>query len=164
MPLKKLYILLFTCAVVRSVHLELTDSLSLPDCLLARRRFTSRRGIPSTFYSDNAKTFVSASHVLQQHYGPLAPQWKFIVAHAPWWGGWWERLIRSVELALKKTLGTKCLSRCELETTLHEVEACINSRPLIFVGEEPDISNPLTPSHFLIGRFNRIMLMNIFLA
>ncbi|XP_068246536.1 uncharacterized protein [Palaemon carinicauda] len=87
MPLKKLYILLFTCAVVRSVHLELTDSLSLPDSLLAISRFTSRRGIPSTFYSDNAKTFVSASHVLLQHYGPLAPQWKFIVARAPWWGG-----------------------------------------------------------------------------
>ncbi|XP_068245362.1 uncharacterized protein [Palaemon carinicauda] len=87
MPLKKLYILLFTCAAVRSVHLELTDSLSLPDCLLAIRRFTSRRTIPSTFYSDNAKTFASACHVLQQHYGPLALQWKFIVARGPWWGG-----------------------------------------------------------------------------
>ena len=32
------------------------------------------------------------------------------------------------------------------------MEACINSRPLTFVGEEPDIANPLTPSHFLIGR------------
>ena len=88
-PAKKLYILLFTCAVVRSVHLELTDSLSLPDCLLAIRRFAARRGIPSVFYSDNAKTFVSVSHLLQQHYGPLAPQWKFIVPRAPWWGGWW---------------------------------------------------------------------------
>ena len=28
LPSKKLYILIFTCAVVRSVHLELTDSLS----------------------------------------------------------------------------------------------------------------------------------------
>ncbi|XP_068247899.1 uncharacterized protein [Palaemon carinicauda] len=102
MPLKKLYILLFTCTV--------------------------------------------------QHYGPVAPQWKFIVARAPWWGSWWEGLIRPVKSALKKTLGTKCLSRRELETTLHEVEACIISRPLTFVGKEPDISNPLTPSHFLLGR------------
>ncbi|XP_066958107.1 uncharacterized protein [Macrobrachium rosenbergii] len=82
----------------------------------------------------------------------MAPQWKFIVPNAPWWGGWWERLIRSVKVALRKTLGTKTLSRSELETTLHEVEACINSRPLTFVGEEPDVANPLTPSHFLIGR------------
>ncbi|XP_068232109.1 uncharacterized protein [Palaemon carinicauda] len=50
------------------------ESVKILDCLLAIRRFTSRRGIPSTFYSDNAKTFVSASHVLTQHYGPLAPQ------------------------------------------------------------------------------------------
>ena len=151
-PSKKLYILLFTCAVVRSVHLELTDSLSLPDCILAIRRFIARRGIPSIFYSDNAKTFVSASHLLQQHYGPQAPQWKFIVPRAPWWGGWWERLVRSVKSALRKSLGVKCLSKSELETNLFEVEACINSRPLTFVGEEPDIASPLTPSHFLIGR------------
>ena len=152
LPSKKLYILLFTCAVIRSVHLELTDSLSLPDCMLAIRRFAARRGLPSTLYSDNAKTFIGASHLLQQHYGPLSPEWKFIVPRSPWWGGWWERLIRSVKSALRKTLGTKCLSRCELETTLHEVEACINSRPLTFVGDDPDASNPLTPSHFLTGK------------
>ena len=152
LPSKKLYILLFTCAVIRSVHLELTDSLAMPECILAIRRFAARRGLPSVFYSDNAKTFVGVSHLLQQHYGPLAPQWKFIVPRAPWWGGWWERLVRSVKSALRKTLGKKCLSRCELETTLHEVEACVNSRPLTFVGGEPDICNPLTPSHFLIGR------------
>ncbi|XP_066940953.1 uncharacterized protein [Macrobrachium rosenbergii] len=134
LPSKKFYILLFTCAVIRSVHLKLTDSLSMPDCLLAIRRFTARRGLPSVFYSDNAKTFVGGSQLLQQHYGPLAPQWKFIVPRAPWWGGWWERLVRSVKSALKKTMGVKCLSRCELETTLHVVEACINSRPLTFVG------------------------------
>ena len=160
-PDKKLYILLFTCAVVRSVHLELTDSLNVHDCLLALRRFTARRGMPSVFYSDNAKTFVSASHLLQQHYGPLAPQWKFIVPRAPWWGGWWERLIRSVKSALKRTLGIKCLTRSELETTLHEVEACINSRPLTFLGEDPDIANPLTPSHFLIGRTAGFQIENI---
>ena len=151
-PSKKLYILLFTCAVVRSVHLELTDSLNLSDCILAIRRFVARRGLPSVFYSDNAKTFVGVSHLLQQHHGPLAPQWKFIVPRAPWWGGWWERLVRSVKSALRKTVGVRCLSRSELETTLQEIEACVNSRPLTFVGEEPDVSNPLTPSHFLIGR------------
>ena len=151
-PSKKHYILLFTCGVVRALHLELTDSMSHDDCLLALRRFCARRGLPSVIYSDNAKTFISMSNQLQQVFGTLAPQWKFIVPHAPWWGGWWERLVRSVKLALRKTLGIKCLTRCELETTLHEVEACINSRPLTFAGEDPDYSCPLTPSHFLIGR------------
>ena len=61
-------------------------------------------------------------------------------------------MVRVVKSALKKSLGTRCLTRTELETTLQEVEACINSRPLTFVGDEPDSGTPLTPSHFLIGR------------
>ncbi|KAJ8042351.1 hypothetical protein HOLleu_13381 [Holothuria leucospilota] len=44
------------------------------------------------------------------------------------------------------------LTRSELETTLREVEACINSRPLTYVGTDPDGPVPLTPSHFLLGR------------
>lgn len=32
------------------------------------------------------------------------------------------------------------------------MEACINSRPLTYVEDNPDLSNPLSPSHFLIGR------------
>ena len=152
LPSHKLYILLFTCAVTRSVHLELTDSLSVPDCLLALRRFSARRGLPSVMYSDNAKTFTSVANKLQNYFGLLSPEWKFIAPRSPWWGGWWERLVRSVKSALKKSLGSRCLTKCELETTLIEVEACINSRPLTYVDENPDLSNPLTPSHFLIGR------------
>lgn len=151
-PSKKLYILLFTCAVTRAVHLELTDSLSVPDCILAIRRISARRGLPSVMYSDNAKTFISVAKMLHQYFGILSPEWKFIAPRSPWWGGWWERLVRSVKSALKKSLGTRCLTKCELETTLIEVEACINSRPLTYVNEEPDVSDPLTPSHFLIGR------------
>lgn len=151
-PSKKFYILLFTCAVVRAVHLELTDSMFLVDCMLAIRRFTSRRGFPSVIYSDNFKTFKACTRELQKVYGHLAPQWKFIVPRSPWWGGWWERLIRSVKYALRKSLGGNYVSRSELETNIHEVEACINSRPLTYVEDNPDVSHPLSPSHFLTGR------------
>lgn len=96
-PSDKLCVLLFTCAVTRSVHLELIDSLSVLDCLLTIRR----QGLPSVIYSDNAKTFVSK---LQQYFSLLSPEWKFIAPRSPWWGGWWERLVRSVKSALKKFL------------------------------------------------------------
>lgn len=102
-PSKKLYILAFTCAVIRAVHLELTESLSLNDYILAIRRFTARRGLPSAFYSDDAKTLIGVSYKLPQNSGPLAPGWYFIVPSAPWWGGWWEHLIRSVKVVLRKT-------------------------------------------------------------
>ena len=99
-PSRKMYILLFTCGIV---HLELTDSMSHDDCLLVFRRFSARRGLSSVIYSDNAKTFISMPNQMQQIFSALIPQWKFNVPHAPWWGGWWERLIRSVKLALRKT-------------------------------------------------------------
>ena len=60
---KKLYILLFTCASIRAVHLELVDSLSATSTVLALRRFVARRGKPSKIFSDNAKGFVSAKAI-----------------------------------------------------------------------------------------------------
>ena len=152
-PNKKFYILLFTCGVVRAVHLELVDSVSTSDTVLALRRFVSRRGLPRVLYSDNAKGFRAVPHKLSNLFGPHCPEWKFIAPRSPWWGGgWWERLIRSVKSALKKTLGCKTLMRKELETSLHEVESCINSRPLTFVSDCIVDTDPITPSHFLLGR------------
>ncbi|XP_068213866.1 uncharacterized protein [Palaemon carinicauda] len=151
-PGKKLYMLLFTCAIVRAVHLELTESMSLVDFMQALRKFAARRGIPSVIYSDNAKTFVAASSEVQKVFGHLAPKWRFNVSRSPWWGGWFERLVGSVKVALKKTLGIRYVSKKELETTLVEIEACINSRPLTFVSDEPDFEHYLTPSHFILGR------------
>ena len=150
-PGMKIYVLLFTCGVVRAIHLELTESLSLSDCILAIRRFVARRGLPSVLYSDNAKTFVAARFEVQKVYGHLAPKWEFIVPRAPWWGGWWERLIRSVKLALRKTLNMNYVSKSELETILVEIESCINSRPLTSIREDPDAIHYLTPSHFILG-------------
>ena len=148
-PNKKLYVCLFTCAVVRAVHVELTESLNMKDFILAFRRFSARRGLPSVIYSDNAKTFQGSVQLLSNMYGPLSPKWKFIAPISPWWGGWWERMVKSVKGALRRSLGKACLTRCELETTLFEVENCVNSRPLTFVGDEIQSSNPLTPNHFL---------------
>ena len=151
-PSRKFYVCLFTCAVVRAVHLELTGSLTTEGFLLALRRFAARRGLPSVIYSDNAQTFKAAESHLSAYFGSLCPEWKWIVPRAPWWGGWWERLVRSVKVGLRKTIGGRSLSREELETTLHEIEGCINLRPLSFVGDEIDSRNPLTPNHFLLGK------------
>ena len=120
--------------------------------MLALRRFAARRGLPRIMYSDNAPTFKGADSQLQRVYGHLAPEWRFIVPHSPWWGGWWERLVRAVKVGLRKSLGSRCLSRNELETVLLEIECCVNSRPLTFVGDGVDAAPPITPSHFLTGR------------
>ena len=72
-------------------------------------------------------------------------KWRFNVEAAPWWGGFFERMVKSVKLSLKKCLGNARLNFVELSTALVEVEAVLNSRPLTYVYDE--MEEPLTPSH-----------------
>lgn len=61
----KVYILLFTCATSRAVHLELCDNMSCEEFMLAFRRFCARRSFPQLVLSDNAPTFTQASRYLK---------------------------------------------------------------------------------------------------
>ena len=151
-PGSKFYILLFTCAVIRAIHLELVDSMNISTFLYAFRRFVARRGLPKCVFSDNFKTFKRAAKDMTIIYGSKGPTWKFSVPRAPWWGGWWERMVKVIKSALKKSVGTRSVDRVELETTLIEIEACVNSRPLTFVGDDVLTGQALTPSHLLLGR------------
>jgi hypothetical protein len=89
---EKHYVLLFTCASTRAVHLELTRGLSVAAFLLAFRRFASQQGLPATLLSDNAKMFKAADKELRKIvHSPDVEQfvakkritWKFIVERAP---------------------------------------------------------------------------------
>lgn len=149
---KKFYILLFTCCVVRAVHLELCEGLSLGEFMLAYKRFVARRGQPTKILSDNAKTFQAAHKLIANNSAGDTVTWSFNAPRAPWRGGIWERLVRSVKQSLKKTIGNKVLKRSELQTVLTEIESCVNSRPLTYVSDDPQCQEVLTPSHFLLGR------------
>ena len=91
-------------------------------------------------------------YLLMGQFEHVSPEWTWIVPDSPWWGGWWERLVRSVKTALRKSVGVNSLTHTELLTVLVEIEACINSRPLTFVGDDMEAREPLTPAHFLLGR------------
>ncbi|GFS52655.1 integrase catalytic domain-containing protein [Trichonephila clavipes] len=75
--------------------------------------------------------------------------WKFIPPQAPWWGGFWERLIGLVKKTLRKTLGKTSLNHEELHTVLCDCESLINSRPLTYVTDDVEDLEPLTPAMFL---------------
>ena len=138
----KAYVLLFTCACVRAIHLELVNSLSTEDTALAFRRFQARRGIPLQVFSDNAACF--------KRLAPLVPaKWTFIPERSPTWGGWWERMIQCVKRSLRKVVGKTSLDWSSLFTVLLEIEGHINGRPLTYVSDEVDSVSPLTPAHFL---------------
>ena len=98
---KKVWVCLFTCMVVRAIHLELVEDMSTDQFLLCFRRFISRRGIPRQIISDNATQFKLAKKVLSKFHQESANeceevnnylskqgiQWRLIVELAPWMGG-----------------------------------------------------------------------------
>ena len=144
-PAEKRWIALFTCGSTRGIHLEIVNDLSTDEFLSAFSRFTSRRGKPLHLYSDNATTFKKAA----KHLPDIT--WQFIPPAAPWWGGFYESLVKSVKTPLKKVLGQCLVSDKELDTVITQIEGQINSRPLTPLVDDPE-QVPLTPADMLIGR------------
>jgi len=156
----KVYIVLFTCCVTRAVHLDLVDSLDAKTFLLSLRRFTSRRGSPTLIVSDNAKTFQASSKSLKKLFenedvraycDQNRIEWRFNLPKAPWWGGFFERMVGTVKRCLRKVLGSARLKYDELLTCLVEIEGTINSRPLTYEYDDAGVEF-LTPSHLIFGR------------
>ncbi|XP_065081034.1 uncharacterized protein LOC135703683 [Ochlerotatus camptorhynchus] len=163
----KRWVALFTCLTIRAVHLEVVHSLSTESCIMAVRRFIARRGSPAEFYSDNGTCFQGASRELkreevQARNNALATtftnantQWRFIPPAAPHMGGAWERLVRSVKVAMGAVADAPRRPSDEvLETILVETEAMINTRPLTYIPLESADQEALTPNHFLLGSSN----------
>ena len=110
--------------------------------LLALRRFAARRGPVSIMYSDNAQTF----HCIDRHLRTLQADcnvhdlltkkgllWIFSASLAPWWGGFWERMVRRVKDLLRRSNGRACSMYHELEVILIDIESVINARPLSYI-------------------------------
>ena len=57
----KCYGLIFTCFTTRAIHLDLSTDYSTDAFLYTLRRFTSIRGWPHEFRSDNGSLLVAAS-------------------------------------------------------------------------------------------------------
>ena len=158
----KVYICLFTCGVNHAIHLESTVDLTAESFLQAFRRFASRRGLPSKMISDNAKTFTASAREVKKmlrstevlrYFSDKKVKWEFIAEKAPWWGGFWEHLVRSVKNCLKKTVGRSTLKFEELRTLLVEIEATLNNRPLTYIyDDENGVSYTLTPADLVYGR------------
>ena len=71
---QKAYISVFVCMATTAVHVELVTSLSTKAFLDALSRFTSRRGLPSVIYSDNATNFQGAQRELNELFQLISSQ------------------------------------------------------------------------------------------
>ena len=108
------YIALFTCASTRAVHLTLCHDLTATSFQRALKEFVARRGCPQTIVSDNGKTFVitgrwlstlKKDHGMANYLGTLYIKWKFNLARALWWGGFFQRLVGIMKSSLSKVVG-----------------------------------------------------------
>ncbi len=76
-------------------------------------------------------------------------EWRYTTAHSPWEGGCYEKHISTIKACLRKTIGKNLLSISELRTLVNEAAAVINSRPLTYLGKDMEISQVITPNHFM---------------
>ncbi|KAF0751196.1 Integrase catalytic domain-containing protein, partial [Aphis craccivora] len=120
----------------QTVHLEAMEDLSTQAFLASLRRFTARRGLCSSIFSDNGTNFVGARRELYSHVKAAQPQlaqknieWRFNPPLAPYFGGLWEKL----------------------STLLCQIEACLNSQLLTPISSDPSDLEVPTQAHFLIG-------------
>ena len=166
----KAWVCLFTCGVTRAVHLDIVTDMSSLTFLRCFKRFVSRRGLPSLIVSDNGATFKSAAKVIQsimkhsevqQYLSDVNLRWSFNIERAPWWGGFFERMVQLLKRCLRKMVGQSRLTYDELLTSVTEVEMILNSRPLTYISAS-DMDEPVTPSHLILGK--RLMTLPDYFA
>ncbi|XP_059061186.1 uncharacterized protein LOC131854079 [Achroia grisella] len=114
---------------------------------------------------DGQENEESIERLMKEHFAleslGVTPR-RYIPPSAPFMGGAWERLVRSVKTALAATLHERAPKEEVLLTLLVEVEHTLNSRPLTHVSTSADDEDALTPNHFLLGGPSRVPLPGAF--
>ena len=160
----KHYGVIFTCLNTRTVHLELAVDCTTMDFLQVLRRFFAMRGYPKCMLSDNGAQLVGAvaelrkmvkgldAKKLREFSAEKGMEWRFITPGAPQQNGCAEALVKSVKIALKKTIRDSTLTPFELYTCLLEVANLVNQRPIGRIPNDPDDGAYICPKDILLGR------------
>lgn len=166
---------LFSCLVIRAIHIEVIDSLSSSAFINALCWFISIRGRVQIFRSDRGTKFVGATDDLhtcidkinveddktKQYLFNSGIKWIFNPPHSSHFGGSWERMIGVVKRILDGMMldpNNHNITHEALCTLLAEGTAIVNSRPITFVSTDPDSPLVLTPSdkcEFMCNEFSR---------
>jgi hypothetical protein len=123
--------------------------------------------MPSDIYSDNASTFKSARNQLTELYklhsarahqelvhnftAAKGINFHNIPCYSPNYGGLWEANVGLTKYHLKRIMQKNVLTYEQLNTLLVEIEAVINSRPILPISTDINDYCYLSPAHFIIG-------------
>lgn len=141
---KTLQVMLITCMTTRAVHLEPVPTSDTSQFLMAFRRFVARRGCPEKIILDNQTAFKCGLKIIKRRWvveGENKEVFRFLaekkieVRHitpiSPWKGGFYERLVGVAKKLIRKASDRKLYYWSEFITVLVEVEAIMNSRPIV---------------------------------
>ena len=115
--------------------------MTTAEFILAFVRFTNRYGVPSSVYSDNAKSFIQAGNIIETLITSSEFEEKFRIAriahrtipvYAAWYGAVWERLIKTVKHCLFKTLWRYTPTYYEFITFLSDIQKILNVKLIEF--------------------------------
>ncbi|XP_059922878.1 uncharacterized protein LOC132468990 [Gadus macrocephalus] len=160
----KRWAVFFTCLSVRAVHIELIEAMDTSSFINSLRRFLAIRGPVKLIRSDCGTNFKGACKelqvLLQDDQEPNISKflsaegctWIFNPPHSSHMGGVWERMIgisrRILDSMLSQT-PPSLLTHDVLSTTMAEVSAIINARPLTTISTDADAPLLLTPNTIL---------------
>jgi hypothetical protein len=80
-------------------------NLSAKEFIQVFRRFTSHHSLLKLVMTDNATNLTAENKIVQRllnnkevqaYFSNLQIEWRFIPAGAPWYGGFWERMVALV--------------------------------------------------------------------
>ena len=159
-PTEKWSILVFSCTLTRAIHLELCRHQKIEDFVLAFKRFTQIHRTPVVVYSDNQSTLragaksvgkmpVEINKALQSANKEI--KWIFNAPRAPWWGGFYERMMGIIKKHISVSMFQHCYpTEAHLQTALITAQNVINSRPITHIPtDDPSAMEAITPNHFL---------------
>ncbi|KAJ3662007.1 hypothetical protein Zmor_006375 [Zophobas morio] len=99
----------------------------------------------------NFETPRKVQNKISQYSASVGTKFHFIPSRSPDFGGLWGRVVRSVKHHLHRVVDNASLTYEEFYTLLTRIEACLNSRPLTPLSQDPNDLEALTPGDFLIG-------------
>ena len=85
-----------TCANSRGIYLDLVPDCTSECCVDVVKIFVNSRRAPKIVISDKGKYFISTD--VQNFATSSGIYWKINIESAPWYGGFFERLVKSLNV------------------------------------------------------------------